>query len=185
MKFLRGKKLQIKLQSNLAVRLNDNFFLKTLFIIFILLSVKFTYSQELIYLNNLEDIENIKKESAGKVMVINFWATWCKPCVEEFPDLIKIHHDFKNDNVKLILISLDFKEDIDSKLYLFLKNNNVDFTTYHLEVRNPDDIINYFDKKWDGGIPATFIFDKSGNLQQYILGSRDFNFFEKEINKLK
>jgi thiol-disulfide isomerase/thioredoxin len=158
--------------------------LKIVLFILFLFSPSLSNSQDLVRLNNLEEIEKIKDDFSGNVLVFNFWATWCKTCIEEFPDLIKIRNTFINNDFKLILISLDFKEDIDSKLFPFLKINEVDFTTYYLDVRNPDEIINYFDKKWDGGIPATFIFDKEGNLQKFILGKNKYDFFEKEIIRL-
>lgn len=158
------------------------FALNKLIIIFFFL-VKISITQELTILKSLDDIRSIKEENAGKVLVFNFWATWCKPCVEEFPELIKIHQKFKSKDFKLIFISLDFKEDINTKLLPFLKNNNVDFKTYYLDVNNTDDIMNYFNVKWDGGIPATFIFDTSEKLQKFILGENNHDFFEKEIKK--
>ena len=115
--------------------------------------------------------------------MFNFWATWCEPCTEEFPDLIRLNDEYKDKNFKLVLVSLDFKEDIENKLLPFLKNNKVDFDTYYLSTLNPDSIMNYFDKTWDGGIPATFIFDREGNYQKFILGKSNYDNFEKEIKK--
>lgn len=153
-------------------------------ILILFFSLNVSFAQQVIHLKDIKDIENIKSENSGKVLVFNFWASWCKPCVEEFPDFLKLHDNFMNKDFKLIFISLDFKEDIESKLNPFLKNNNVDFTTYLLDAGNPEEIMNYFSKRWDGGIPSTFIFDKSGKMKKFILGGHDYNFFEKEIKKL-
>jgi thiol-disulfide isomerase/thioredoxin len=157
--------------------------LKTLIVV-LLFAVNVSFAQQVIHLKSVNDIENIITENEGKVIVFNFWASWCKPCVEEFPDLIKLNNNYRNKDFKLIFISLDFKEETDSKLYPFLKSNNVDFSTYLLDVSNPDDIMNYFDKNWNGGIPSTFIFDKSGKMKKFILGGHDYDYFEKEIMKL-
>lgn len=155
-----------------------------LIFIFIIITVKISFAQELINIKCLDDIVNIKKENSGKVLLFNFWASWCKPCVEEFPELVKLNQNYKDNNFKLIFISFDFEEDIETKLRPFLKNNNVDFPSYYLNINNPDEIMNYFDKKWDGGIPATFIFDSSGKLHKFILGGNNYEFFENEIKKL-
>lgn len=150
----------------------------------IILAANISLSQDLISINSVNDIAGIKNENKGKVIAINFWASWCKPCVNEFPSLVKLNRDYKDSDFKLIFISLDFKEEVSSKLLPFLKNNNVDFTSYYLDTKKPEEIMEYLSKKWDGGIPATFIFDKSGNLQNFILGEREYEFFEKEIKKL-
>jgi thiol-disulfide isomerase/thioredoxin len=152
-------------------------------IFFLILSANIVLSQDLISLSSVSDIENLKKDNSGRVLAINFWASWCKPCVDEFPFLIKLNENYKDRNFKLIFISLDFKEEVNSKLLPFLKNNNVDFTSYLLDTKNPDDIMNYFNKKWDGGIPATFIFDSKGKLQRFILGEHTYEYFETEIKR--
>ena len=154
-------------------------------IIFIILLISgISFAQDLLYINSTYDIDKIKKENTGKVLMINLWASWCKPCVEEFPDLIKLHNNYKNKDFKLILISLDFKEEIQTKLMPLLKKNNVDFTTYLLDIDSPDEIINYFNNEWGGGIPSSIIYNKSGELKSFILGNHDYEFFEKEIKKL-
>jgi len=157
--------------------------LKKIFFILILIS-NISVSQEIVSINNVNDIANIKNENKGKVFAINFWASWCKPCVNEFPALVKLNKNYKDKNFNLIFISLDFKEEVETKLLPFLKSNDVDYISYYLDTNSPEEIMDYLDKKWDGGIPATFIFDKSGNLQNFILGERNYEFFEKEIKKL-
>ncbi len=157
--------------------------MKKIFFILILIS-NISVSQEIVSINNVNDIANIKNENKGKVFAINFWASWCKPCVNEFPALVKLNKNYKDKNFNLIFISLDFKEEVETKLLPFLKSNDVDYISYYLDTNSPEEIMDYLDKKWDGGIPATFIFDKSGNLQNFILGERNYEFFEKEIKKL-
>lgn len=141
------------------------------------------FPQELLHITDTSDITQIKRDNKDKVLLINFWATWCEPCIEEFPDLLKLYKEYASKDFKLILISLDFKEEIETKLIKFLSNSKVDFDTYYLNTANPDVIMNYLDKKWDGGIPASFIFDKKGNLQKFILGKNKYEYFESEIKE--
>jgi thiol-disulfide isomerase/thioredoxin len=156
---------------------------RRIIIIFLILAANISIAQDLISISSIGDIENIKNENSGKVIVINFWASWCKPCTDEFPALVKLNEEYKDRNFRLIFISLDFKEEVSTKLLPFLKNNNVDFTSYYLDDNNPDEIMDYFNKKWDGGIPATFILDTSGKIRKFILGEHTYEYYENEIKR--
>jgi len=103
--------------------------LKKIFFILILIS-NISVSQEIVSINNVNDIANIKNENKGKVFAINFWASWCKPCVNEFPALVKLNKNYKDKNFNLIFSSLDFKEEVSTKLLPFLKNNDVYYISY-------------------------------------------------------
>lgn len=157
--------------------------MKTLILILIV-SVKLTIAQDVTHINSIKDFEKLKNDNMGNVILINFWATWCKPCTDEFPDLVKLYNNYKGKNFKLLFISLDFKEDVDSKLASFLKDNNVNFRTYFLDMQNPEDIMTYLSKDWDGGIPASFLYDQAGIFKKFILGGHSYNYYEGEIKSL-
>jgi thiol-disulfide isomerase/thioredoxin len=89
--------------------------------------------------------------------VINFWATWCKPCVAELPSFDSLS---KISNVKILLVSLDFKEDIQKKVNPFLVKNNIKMECVILDEINGNDFIDKVDKSWSGAIPATLIKNK-------------------------
>ena len=150
----------------------------------LLIISRVVFSQEIINIKDTSDLNKIKSENKNNVLLINFWATWCRPCTEEFPGLVKLYKNYKDNDFKLIFISLDFKEEIETKLKPFLVNSGVDFPVYYLNTKNQDAIMNYFDEKWDGGIPATFIFDKNGQIVKEVIGSKDYDFFNNEIKKL-
>jgi len=157
----------------------------TVILLFILLSWSKAMTQEVVTLNKISDLDAIRNANAGKVLLVNLWASWCKPCVEEFPHLVKLYNDYKVENFELILISLDFKEEIDSKVIPFLKKNNIDFPTYYIDAKNNvEDIINYFDKKWEGAIPATFIYDRNNKMVETVIGGHNYSFFETLIRKI-
>jgi len=152
-------------------------------IIILIFVTSLTQAQQITSLKNTSELDEILNSNKGKVLLFNFWATWCKPCVEEFPDLIKLYNNYKDKNFKIILISIDFKEDIYTKLIPFLKQNNVYFETYFDDFIKQEDLIDYFDKNWEGGIPSTYIFNKNGIEESKFLGNKDYAFFEKEIKK--
>jgi|SRR4030095_2063881 len=145
----------------------------------ILLTVNL-YSQDLKELGSTGELKSIFDNAKGKVLLVNFWATWCKPCVMEFPELIKLYNDYKEKGFELIFISLDVPEDI-PKLKPFLESNKVDFTTYLSTFTDPEELIDYVDKNWQGAIPATYIYDKDGNLKKSIIGKKRYSDFESEI----
>lgn len=132
---------------------------------------------------NLSDLEKIIGENDGRALLINVWATWCAPCREEFPELVKLANDYSN-KVRVVGISVDEKGDLDSKVIPFLKNQKVTFQNYILKVIDPEDFINALNKKWGGAIPATFIYDKEGNQKEMIVGKQTYEVFESAIKKV-
>ena len=140
-----------------------------------------THGQDIKPISKTDDIKSIMDANKGKVVLLNFWATWCKPCVKEFPDLVKLQNNYKDKGFVLVFISADMPEEIKSKVTPFLNQEKVDFTTYYIGSDKPEDIINYVDKDWQGAIPSTYIYDKEGNVKTSILGTKSYEQFESEI----
>ena len=116
-----------------------------------------------------EAYENLIYKKDNILYVVNFWASWCAPCVEELPDFMEINQQFRHRNdFKMVLISLDNKSDLESLVRPFLKEQNITSDVYLL-----DDIkrMNYWmpkvDRNWKGSIPAT-VFYKNGKKLQFI-----------------
>ena len=151
-------------------------------IILFLIVVKI-YSQDVLPLSSIKDLDALKESGKGKVVMVNFRATWCKPCVSEFSSLVKLYNDYKDKNFMLIFISVDVPEDIESKVKPFLQSKGVDFVTYYNKFDKADDLINYFDTKWEGAVPSTYVYDKNWNQTANLVGSRSYDIFEKEIVK--
>ena len=147
-------------------------------ILFVLSST--TYSQNDITVIDGEDIEKFISQRSGKVLLINIWATWCVPCREEFPDLIKLNEKFKSE-IDVIGISVDYTDEIESKIKPFSKKMNVNFPLYVNGISDVEAFINIFDTEWNGAIPATFIYDSNGDIVNKIYGKKDFDYFENVI----
>lgn len=94
------------------------------------------------------------------VYVVNFWATWCQPCVKELPAFYEAAQKLKGEKVKFIMVSLDFKKTIDSKLIPFLSKNKVPGQIILLDDPDSNNWIPKVDAEWDGAIPVTLIFNK-------------------------
>jgi thiol-disulfide isomerase/thioredoxin len=115
-------------------------------------------------------------------VVVNLWATWCTPCREEFPDLMRFHRDFKARGVSLILVSGDFSSDTEAARE-FLASQGVDFRTY-LKSGKDDEFINSFDPAWSGALPATFVYDARGDRVHSFLGTVTYDSLERVVAPL-
>lgn len=106
------------------------------------------------------------------VTVVNVWATWCMPCREEFPDLLRLERDYRDRGVRLMLVSADFA-DRRAEVVGFLAAQGVAFTSYLKD--GPDmEFIDALSKDWSGSLPGTFIFDGDGVLRRSFEGKTDF-----------
>lgn len=103
----------------------------------------------------------------GQVVVLNMWATWCGPCVEEFPDLITFAHEATPEEVAVIAISSDFPEDLESQVIPFLNETNPPFPVF-LQDEHEDIFIPAVDPEWTGTYPHTVVFDRAGNISSRI-----------------
>ena len=97
----------------------------------------------------------------GKPLLINFWATWCEPCREEFPELVKIGIDYKG-KVDLITISLNELSEINGEVPEFLQQMKSESPGYLLQTPNEDAAIALVSKDWQGALPFTILFNAQG-----------------------
>lgn len=152
------------------------------FLILFFLS-EYSFTQTNISVVREKEIKSIISKRDGKLLLINIWATWCAPCREEFPDLVKIYSKYKN-KVDIVGISVDYPDEVNSKILPFVKKNKVNFPIYVNGIRSSDNFINLFDIDWNGAIPATFIYDKNGKQVKKLFGKEDFNYFDKVLGDL-
>ena len=105
--------------------------------------------------------------TAGRArpLLVNFWATWCAPCREEFPDLVKIRGQYAEDRLDFVLVSLDDPADIGKAVPEFLAEARATaLPSYLLHAADDGAAINLVDPTWSGELPATFLYDRSGAL---------------------
>jgi thiol-disulfide isomerase/thioredoxin len=115
------------------------------------------------------DLEGLKKvlqrdPNDKRPLLLNFWATWCDPCREEFPDLVKLDADYKDKGLNFIAVSLDDITDIKSEVPKFLSQMKATMPVVLLNVNDPEPAIKVVDATWDGQLPATFLYDKDGKV---------------------
>jgi thiol-disulfide isomerase/thioredoxin len=104
-------------------------------------------------------------EARERPLLVNFWATWCGPCREEFPDLVKLRGHYAADHLDFALVSLDDISDIETAVPDFLlESGAASLPAYLLHAEDDNAAINLVDPTWAGELPATFLYDRSGHI---------------------
>ena len=131
---------------------------------------------------DFESFKPLLKINDGKTRVINFWATWCKPCVAELPYFELINSRYPDDKVEVILVSLDLPRHVESKLIPFVKKQKIESRVILLDDPDANSWIPKVSKDWSGSIPATIIY--KGNTSNFYERSFTYNELEKELKKI-
>jgi thiol-disulfide isomerase/thioredoxin len=154
--------------------------LKSGIVIFFLAFAISVQSQIQVY--NFDELEPLLHQENDTTYVINFWATWCLPCVKELPAFERINQDYKTEKFKMILVSLDFGKDVLEKLEAYKIAKGLSAEIVLLDDPDANAWIPKIDKNWSGAIPATIIY-KNKKWQFY---GHSFNYEElkTEIEKL-
>jgi thiol-disulfide isomerase/thioredoxin len=119
----------------------------------------------------------------GKPLLVNFWATWCDPCREEFPDLVKIDADYKG-KVDFITITLDDAADIKTAVPKFLSDMKAAMPSYLLVTSDEEAVITSIAKDWTGGLPFTVLYNDKGDMQYFRQGKVKVDLLRSELDKL-
>ncbi len=125
--------------------------------------------------DTFEDFSEVLTKSEDKTYVINFWATWCKPCIAELPFFDNLGEEYKNRDVEVILVSLDFRDRIKKSLIPFVEKNNIKSEVVLLADTKTNDWIDKVDSSWSGAIPATLIYDQ----ESYQFLEHEFESYEE------
>ncbi len=130
----------------------------------------------------ITDVENYIDSSQG-VVVVNMWATFCKPCVAELPGFIRIVNEHKNDKVKLLMVSLDLPSFYPKKIASFAVRKNFNSNIVWLNESNADYFCPRIDSAWSGSIPATLFVNTRTGYRRFFEEELDAVTFEAELKK--
>ena len=123
-------------------------------------------------------------QSKQKPLLVNFWATWCDPCRDEFPDLVKIDNEFRPGTLDFVTVSLDDVTEIKSGVPKFLAQMKATMPAYLLNVNDPEPAINAVDPKWQGDLPATFLYNSKREVIYKHFGRVNTAELREAIEKL-
>ena len=125
------------------------------------------------------ELKPLLEKNDGKTYIVNFWATWCAPCVKELPYFEKINQEYSDKKVEVLLVSLDFPKQVEKKLIPFINKRKLKSEVILLDDINEDVWIKAIDENWSGAIPATLIYNK--NKRKFYEHSFDYETLEKEL----
>jgi len=120
---------------------------------------------------------------SNKPLLVNFWATWCDPCREEFPDLVKLDAEYKG-KIDFITISLDELSEIDRDVPKFLIEMKAGMPAFLLKAQDDDVAIASVSKEWSGALPLTILYDAAGKQIYYRQGKVKLDIVRAELDKL-
>lgn len=157
--------------------------MKRFFSIAILSAFAFSLKAQTIPSWKITDVVKYYSQKTDSIYVINFWATWCRPCVEELPYLQSITKKYADKKIKLMLVSLDLASFYPSKIQSFAKKQNITADMVWLNETDADYFCNMIDKKWSGSLPATLIVNASTGYKKFYEQQFKDEEFEREIKK--
>ena len=130
------------------------------------------------------DAEGLKKllKPNGKPLLVNFWATWCDPCRDEFPDLVKIDAEYKG-RIDFLTVSLDDVEDKDTAVPKFLAEMKAEMPVYLLITPDEGAAILSVNKDWTGGLPFTILYNEKGEQAYFRQGKIRVDILKEALTK--
>jgi thiol-disulfide isomerase/thioredoxin len=133
---------------------------------------------------NAEELQDLLKGDSTRPLLVNYWATWCEPCRNEFPDLVKIDGQYRAKGLEFIAVSLDDLKDINTEVPKFLREMRAKMPVYLLNVVDPEPAINSIDPAWGGALPATFLYNSKGEVTYKHFGRVNTAELRAAIEKL-
>ncbi|MFN7831078.1 MAG: redoxin domain-containing protein [Bacteroidota bacterium] len=140
-----------------------------LIIAILALTTSVSTGQNYVVFDSIDQLQSYIEREKDATVVINFWATWCKPCVEELPIYEELNKMYDDQYLNVILVSLDFKSQLERKFVPFLKSRSLESEVVMLADQDVDTWIPTFDDMWDGALPATLVLN--GKQRIFVTGA--------------
>jgi thiol-disulfide isomerase/thioredoxin len=131
-----------------------------------------------------EQLVALLKRQSDKPLLVNFWATFCDPCRDEFPDLVKIDADYRKQGIDFVTVSLDDMVDIKTEVPKFLEQMKATMPAYLLNVTDPEPAIKAVDPQWQGDLPATILYTTNGEVAYKHFGRVNTGELRSAIDKV-
>jgi thiol-disulfide isomerase/thioredoxin len=129
-------------------------------------------------------VKELLAAAKGKVVLLNFWATWCPPCVEETPHFVELYKKYKDKDFVFISLSADGPAAKDKAVTSFQKKHALPFPVYVLDGLDPDALKDVLGKELSGALPETLVYDKTGALKSSVEGGLSYDELEGMVKPL-
>lgn len=142
-----------------------------LMVVFFFVVISGVRAQTVVPVVRFDALQTILSQNNDTTYVVNFWATWCKPCIEEMPFFVEAANVVAGDKVRFVMVSLDMPRKVNQSLYPWLAKNKVPGQVILLNDPDANTWIPQVDSAWDGAIPVTLFF--KGNKKEFVNESFD------------
>ena len=129
-------------------------------------------------------LKGLLSQQRERPLLVNFWATFCDPCRDEFPDLVKINNDYGSQSLDFFTVSLDDVSEIKNEVPKFLDSMKATMPAYLLNANDPEPAINLVDRRWRGDLPATFLYNDKGEVVYKHIGRVNVAELREAIDKV-
>lgn len=126
-----------------------------------------------------DSIAAVVRAAGGKATLVNVWASWCEPCRQEFPNVIRLARTYKDKGLRVIFVSADLSADLPAARQ-FLADEGVGWRTYYKHGGDTD-FMNALEPRWTGAIPGSFLYDEHGQLKDFWEGAMNYEGFEQRV----
>lgn len=134
---------------------------KLIIFLFLIFTASQGFSQK-VDLLSVDRLNERLEQGRDTTYLVNFWATWCAPCIKELPHFEKLQQDKQKEKLKVLLVSVDFKSRLEKSVVPFVKKRGLKNEVFLLDETDQQEYIDRIDKTWSGAIPATlFVKGKS------------------------
>jgi len=150
----------------------------------LLLTISASANAQQVPLIHLAELQKLMDTPSDEVRVINFWATWCAPCIKELPLFEKVNLDRKDAKVTLVSMDIDLDPNPE-KVYKFVSRKKLQSQVVILNERNPNEWIDKIEKEWSGALPATLLINTKNGKRKFVEKELHEGDLEKLIDEIK
>ena len=133
---------------------------------------------------NTDELKSLLTQQRERPLLVNFWATFCDPCRDEFPDLVKIDKDYRPHALEFVTVSLDDMSELKTEVPKFLGAMKATMPAYLLNATDPEPAINIVDPRWRGDLPATYLYNEKGEVVYRHIGRVNIAELREAIDKV-
>jgi thiol-disulfide isomerase/thioredoxin len=151
----------------------------------VLFSATAALAQQKVSTIKFAELQQIRQSPHDTLYVVNFWATWCKPCIKEMPYFEAANQHYKDQPVRILLVSMDAVQDLEKRVIPFVEKRNLQSRLYLLDEPDGNTWIDRLEPKWSGAIPATMLFNNKRKQYEFVERELSETELQEMINKYK
>ncbi|MCS6928785.1 MAG: TlpA family protein disulfide reductase [Saprospiraceae bacterium] len=156
---------------------------KTLLSLVFIASALYLKGQDSLLFIRADQIKTWRTDTSDTIYVLNFWASWCAPCIAELPYFERLHAEYAEKPVRVILVSTDFRRDVDRRLKPFLAKQSLRSRVVFMDEKTPNDWIDLVSPEWSGAIPATLVIRPKTKFERFFERQVRYEDLEKAVQE--